>query len=265
MAGLSVIVLMGALGILFIIFIIFNILLLTLIVLTIVFGIIRAVKKKFKKTFIVFLILTIILTVLDVTLIFVVHNKIVSSEDTGESKEIIAVKYDKYNVVKENIVNGWNPNESPSAIYYAIKNNSEENKENDEWPMLELLLKNGANPNVQISESPTGVNTPLTFTVECGYYGATKLLLEYGADVNYKENRFGYTPIKAIRYWENDKAAETLELLIENDADLNIEDNNGETGLDELQQFEKDYKKNKNNVPDYNDIVEILEKNKILN
>lgn len=76
-----------------------------------------------------------------------------------------------------NILKWLNPNESTKSVYYAIKYNPDSNKEKDEWKMLELLLKNGAKTDVQISENPKGVNTPLTYTTECGYYGATKLLL----------------------------------------------------------------------------------------
>lgn len=259
MAGLSVIFLMGALGILFIIFVVFNIILFIFIILAIVFGIIRAVKKKFKKTFIVFLILAIVFTIIDVSVILYVHNNLLTNETTEESKELTAIKNSEYDKVKEYIENGWDPNESSLSVYYSIKYNNIENKENDEWPMLELLLENGANPNVQIFESPTGVNTPLTYTAECGYYGATELLLEYDADINYKESRFGYTPIHAIKYWDNDMASETLEIFLDYGADLKIKDGNGKSGLDELKDFEADYKKYKENVPDYDDVMEIID------
>lgn len=257
MAGMSVLVLIGALGILFIIFVIFNVIVLTFIILAIVFGVIRAVKKKFKKTFIVFLILAIIFTILDIAAICGIYG-IISNSNSDESEELYAIRENDYEKIKEYLEDGWNPNENTETIYYAIKYNSDENKENDNWELLELLLENGANPDVQIFPEPTGVNTPLTYSVECGYYGATELLINYGADVNYKENRFGYTPLQAVRYWDNDKAAETVKLLLDNGADLSLEDEMGESGLDELNDFEKDYKKYKDNVPDYDEMMEII-------
>lgn len=175
-AALTVIPLMEILGILFIVF---NVMIITLLILTIVFGVIRLVKKKFTKTFIILLILTLVFALIDYKIInnFVNYDEIQRQEQTKEEgEELIAIKDYDYNKVEKYLNNGWDPNETTKAIYYAIKYNPDENKEKDEWSILELLLKNGANPDVQIYEKPQGVNTPLTYTTECGYYGATKLL-----------------------------------------------------------------------------------------
>ena len=262
MAALTVVPLLGTLGI---IFIGFNVLIITLLILTIVFGVIRLVKKKFTKTFIILLILTVIFAFLDYKIInnIVNYDEVQRQEEIKEEgEELIAIKDYNYNKVEQYLHNGWNPNETTKAVYYAIKYNPDENKEKDEWSILELLLKNGANPDVQIYEEPQGVNTPLTYSAECGYYGATKLLLENGADPNYQESDMNKNGLLALRFYNNDKAAETLQLLLDYGTDLDIKTNVGygidETGREMLKNFENDYGKVKENVPDYDDIVSII-------
>ena len=262
MAALTVVPLLGTLAILFIIF---NVIIIALFITTIILGIIRITKKKFKKTFIVLLILTILLAFID----FIIINNFVNYDDIQrqeqikeEGEELVAIKDYDYSKVEQYLNNGWNPNETTKAVYYAIKYNPEENKEKDEWSILELLLKNGANPDVQIYEKPQGVNTPLTYTTECGYYGATKLLLENGADPNYQESNMNKNGLLALRFYNNDKAAETLQLLLDYGTDLDIRTDVGygvdESGREKLKNFKDDYSKVKENVPDYDDIVKII-------
>ena len=262
MASLTIIPILGTLGILFIGF---NVMIIILLILTIVFGVIRLIKKKFTKTFIIILILTIIFSFIDYKIIynFVNYDEVQRQElIKKEGEELIAIKDYNYNKVEQYLNNGWNPNETTKAIYYAIKYNSDENKENDEWSILELLLKNGANPDVQILEKPQGVNTPLTYTTECGYYGATKLLLENGANPNYQESNMNKNGLLALRFYDNDKAAETLQLLLDYGTDLDIRTTVGygvdESGREMLKNFENDYSKVKENVPDYDEIVNII-------
>lgn len=126
-----------------------------------------------------------------------------------------------------------------------------------------MLLKNGANLDVQIYEKPQGVNTPLTYTTECGYYGATKLLLENGADPNYQESDMNKNGLLALRFYDNDKAAETLQLLLGYGTDLDIRTTVGygvdKSGREKLKTFENDYSKVKESVPDYDEIVKIID------
>ena len=95
-----------------------------------------------------------------------------------------------------------------------------------------------------------------------GYYGATKLLLENGADPNYQESDMNKNGLLALRFYNNDKAAETLQLLLDYGTDLDIRTNVGygidESGREMLKNFENDYGKVKENVPDYDDIVSII-------
>ena len=221
MAALTVIPLMGMLGILFIGF---NVIIITLLILTIVFGVIRLVKKKFTKTFIILLIITIILAFIDYKIInnFVNYDEIQRQEQIKEEgEELIAIKDYDYDKVEQYLNNGWNPNETTKAIYYAIKYNPDENKEKDEWIILELLL-----------------------------------------DPNYQESDMNKNGLLALRFYNNDKAAETLQLLLDYGTDLDLRTNVGygvdESGREELKNFENDYSKVKDNVPDYDDILKII-------
>ena len=157
-----------------------------------------------------------------------------------------------------NSINLFN-NINNEYVYYAIKYNLDSNKEKDEWKMLELLLKNGAKTDVQISENPKGVNTPLTYTTECGYYGATKLLLEYGADCNYQENYMNQNGLLALRFYENNNAAKTLQLLLDYGTDLDVKQIDNKTGREELKNFQNDYINIKDKVPNYDEIVNIID------
>lgn len=121
----------------------------------------------------------------------------------------------------------------------------------------------GANPDVQIYEKPQWVNTPLTYTTECGYYGATKLLLENGADPNYQESDMNKNGLLALRFYDNDKVAETLQLLLGYGTDLDIRTTVGygvdKSGREKLKTFENDYSKVKESIPDYDEIVKIID------
>ena len=234
----------------------------------------KALKQKRGITLIALVITIVILIILATVAVSYVFGEngiigyadkakeVAEADSQEEGKELMAIKDYDYDKVKQYLNDGWNPNETTKAIYYAIKYNPEENKENDEWSILELLLKNGANPDVQIYENPQGVNTPLTYTTECGYYGATKLLLENGADPNYQESDMNKNGLLALRFYNNDKAAETLQLLLDYGTDLDIRTTVGygvdESGREMLKTFENDYSKVKENVPDYDEIVKII-------
>ena len=76
---------------------------------------------------------------------------------------------------------------------------------------------------------------------ECGYYGATKLLLEYGADCNFQEDYMKQNGLLALRFYENDAAAKTLQLLLDYGTDLDIKQSDNKSGREELKNFQKLY------------------------
>ena len=66
----------------------------------------------------------------------------------------------------------------------------------------------------------------------------------------------------ALKIYDNDKAAETLQLLLDYGTDLEIRTNVGygvdKSGREKLKNFENDYSKVKENVPDYDEILDII-------
>jgi ankyrin repeat protein len=87
--------------------------------------------------------------------------------------------------------------------------------------MLKLLLENGADVNIQDIDG----DTVLLNACACGDAQAVKLFLTNGADVNFK-NYLGLTAL--MRTKNNNKI---LNILLENFADVNAQDNSGDKVL----------------------------------
>ena len=122
----------------------------------IIFGVIRFKKKKFKKIFLVLLAITVLAGIKDYQIVneFVNYDEIKHQNlIKEEGKELVAIRDNDYNKVEQYLKSGWDPNENTKSVYYSIKYNTESNKKKDEWKILELLLKHGANPDVQIFEN----------------------------------------------------------------------------------------------------------------
>ena len=69
-----------------------------------------------------------------------------------------------------------------------------------------------------------GGKTLLMYAVLEGNYEACDLLLQHGADVNYR----GYSGLTALHYAARLGLIEVVELFLERDCSMNTKDNNGE-------------------------------------
>ncbi len=103
----------------------------------------------------------------------------------------------------------------------------------DTTSTLELLLENGAKIEIRNPECETGCQTneasPLHAAVRMGKTDFVSKLIEYGADVNIKNEEYKHTPLHlaaALGY------ADIATLLIENGSDITSEDINGKTAAD---------------------------------
>ncbi len=93
--------------------------------------------------------------------------------------------------------------------------------------IVEVLLKHGANPNLFTA----GNDGPLHYAAMFGHFGAVKLLVQYGAKINFKGS-YKRTP---LIYAAADAAMpEMVKFLIESGADLNAKNESGENALFEL-------------------------------
>ena len=89
--------------------------------------------------------------------------------------------------------------------------------------MIELLLKNDANPDEEDEDD----RTALMFAVNEGHLKIAKLLLEYGADFD-KRDMFNWTALMKAAYKEYPKI---VKLLLEKGADVNLKNGEGNTAL----------------------------------
>lgn len=125
-----------------------------------------------------------------------------------------ACKKQNLSIVKLLVENGADVNATnkygTTALYYAIDNNSAS------MEIVELLLKNNANPNV---------DTILHIACRNQNLKIIKLLVENGADVNFIDNNGRTALFDAINAKNANK--EIIRYLIANGADIHKEDNNG--------------------------------------
>lgn len=103
-------------------------------------------------------------------------------------------------------------------------------KENPDLKNIKECLDNGADINCVRDESYYTLNsaTPLMMAIDCRYDGITEYLIEQGADVNIK-NKEGETALMVAVKWED---LETAKLLIDKGANVNAKDKEGKTALD---------------------------------
>jgi len=93
----------------------------------------------------------------------------------------------------------------------------------DKYKLAEILIENDANVNAKDAYSTTPLH------ISCSYihtFAITKLLVENGADVNDKDID-GLTPLHMVCMYQEE--IKTAELLIQNGAEINIKDNEGWT------------------------------------
>ena len=64
----------------------------------------------------------------------------------------------------------------------------------------------------------------------------------------------------ALRFYENNSAARMLQLLLDYGTDLDMEQSDNKSGRDKLKNFQNDYSQIKDKVPDYDEIVKIIDR-----
>ena len=111
--------------------------------------------------------------------------------------------------------------------------------------LIELLLKTGANPNINTKMSLGPVlHNVLTNSNQWNdkTIPLIKLLIKYGANINLKRKGDKNTPLHRVAYaWPNSRAEEIIKVLIDNGAKINVWDGNLKTPYNNVLESHKWY------------------------
>lgn len=139
----------------------------------------------------------------------------------------------KYLLDEEGIDIDTEDDEGRTPLYVSVSNNS--------IKMIKALLKHGANPNKEISNSNHfkyiySGESPLICAIRKGYHDSAKLLIEYDANVNTKIKTYDDYGVEvysdsALHYATKYERTSIVELLLEYDADVDIINELGQTPL----------------------------------
>ena len=149
----------------------------------------------------------------------------VQISENGVTPLILASQFGHYQVVELLLKNGADPN---------IHNNDGLTplilaSQFGHYQVVEILLKNGADPNIHNNDGFTALIVASQF----GHYQVVEILLKNGADPNIHNND-GFT---ALTFASGKGHYQVVELLLKNGADPNIHNNDGFTALIVASQF----------------------------
>ncbi|KAL1616431.1 hypothetical protein SLS56_011405 [Neofusicoccum ribis] len=131
----------------------------------------------------------------------------------------------------------WNPSILKSAPFIRnlwLKLAAREPDSRINTSLMRMLLKNGADTesSVPIADEVDSELTPLSVAARHGNIAAVKLLVKWGADLEHRGNRWGWTALRfAARTTARAENNEVLKFLIEQKADVDAVDRNQETTL----------------------------------
>lgn len=100
---------------------------------------------------------------------------------------------------------------------------------------IDILLKNGADPNKKDKSGRTFLHAVASF----GKFEYLKQLIETGSNVN-EENDFGETPLHFVVEDKSVEHLQCLEFLIKNGANVNVKNKNGESPLDNSMKYKNE-------------------------
>jgi len=171
----------------------------------------------------------------------IINNSIIMKELSMDSNKM---KHDYMATLKKNLILSYRVIQllvkSGANVNQVIKNNHNLFKlqgltplslaaREDNLMVAQLLIKN----NVQINLSQGAFFSPLIVAANNGYKDMIKLLIHYGAHVNEKDNKIGFTPIIAVANSNISDGVKynIVKYFIEKGADVNSEAKSGMTAL----------------------------------
>jgi len=167
-----------------------------------------------------------------VILLFLVNHCIYASEIT--SKFYNAVSSGNSLEVKKAIERyfgrGLETNNLNYALFLAL--------EKDQFEVLELLLQNNANVNaVGKNGTPLIIHAAMSRAIEPQKFKALKIVLTYGADINAIDQKYGRT---ALFITGIVPLYDRMKYLVEQGADINIQEKSGDTALHRMIQVKNE-------------------------
>ena len=153
----------------------------------------------------------------ELAMVLLDHGANPNAEDLSKITPLhIAVSYKKVSIVEKLLKLGANVNvfdneNDCTPLHYAVEefyshtpesNFEEKHSEEEIMKILELLLENGANVNAISSQD----GAPLHAAIHSSKL--VSILLDYGADLNCKDDEYGITPIHQILIRNNPKQLE---------------------------------------------------------
>jgi len=181
--------------------------------------------------------------------IIIMEDKKISSINTYDQTALIrAIRNVHVDDVKKIISTGLNlsffyddPNteyyqDQYTPLFYAVRNYGYVDRIEDAFEILKILLEAGCDPNIGVYDEvwlPSHISslwyvdggiTPVMMSM---LPSGIKLLLNYGADINYQD-KYGRTALMLQSFFNNN---DCVEFLINNGAGINIKDNEGRTAL----------------------------------
>ena len=96
---------------------------------------------------------------------------------------------------------------------------------------VKILLKHGANNNLQDNDGYTALMSAAQFSGAASSIETVKLLLDNNADVNLQDNNGLTALMYAIRNFGVYSASGTVKMLLDHNTDVNLQDSDGSTAL----------------------------------
>jgi Ankyrin repeats (3 copies) len=163
-----------------------------------------------------------------------------SNEIISNMEHRLCQRYSDIGSLKNVFSQGWSINDfnAVKALYFMSQHE-------EKYAEVKFLLEKGVNPSAYLSGNTSGY--PMIGPVVDGNAEMLRLFIKHGADINVSDPRHGSTPLHRASGWGR---FNIVKILIENGANINARNNEGQTPLYRAERYGKnedveDYLKSK--------------------